>query len=282
MTGRPQNLSGWLPLALPAGVLVTFFVLPFGMMIAMSFFKNLGGGAFEASFTLENYARLYSGFFARVLLVSFGVAFAVSLVAMLVAFPFTWLLVNAPRSTQVVWLIAMLALLSLSEAILGFAWSTLLSRTAGISNLFVWLGLAEKPFPLSPSLGAVLAGICYIAMPYAVLILYPVLSRVDPDIHAAARTLGASPLRTFLGVLVPMHRSAIVTTFLMIFVFTLGSYLIPQILGRPTNWTLSVQITDQALLQSNLPFAAALSVFLVLVTLLLVLTTLLVGQRGRG
>jgi putative spermidine/putrescine transport system permease protein len=175
----------------------------------------------------------------------------------------------------------MLALLSLSEAILGFAWSSLLSRTAGISNLFVWLGMVEKPFSMSPSLGAVLAGVSYIAMPYAVLVLYPILSRVDPDIEAAARTLGASPLRTFLGVLVPMHRAAIITTFLMIFVFTLGSYLIPQILGRPTNWTLSVQITDQALLQSNLPFAAALSVFLVLVTLLLVLTILLVGRRER-
>lgn len=271
-----------MPLALPAGALIAFFVLPFGMMIAMSFFKNLGGGAFEAAFTLENYARLFSPFFGRILLVSFGVALAVSVIAILIAFPFTWLLVNAPRSTQVVWLIGMLALLSLSEAILGFAWSTLLSRTAGISNLFVWLGLVEKPFSLSPSLGAVLAGVSYIAMPYAVLVLYPILSRVDPDLEAAARTLGASPLRTFFGILVPMHRAAIITTFLMIFVFTLGSYLIPQILGRPTNWTLSVQITDQALLQSNLPFAAALSVFLVLVTLLLVLTILLVGRRGKA
>lgn len=278
---RPHGLAGWMPLALPAGALVAFFVLPFGMMIAMSFFKNLGGGAFEAAFTLENYARLFSPFFGRILLVSFGVALAVSAIAIIVAFPFTWLLVNAPRSTQVVWLIGMLALLSLSEAILGFAWSTLLSRTAGISNLFVWLGLVEKPFSLSPSLGAVLAGVCYIAMPYAVLVLYPILSRVDPDLEAAARTLGASPMRTFFGILVPMHRGAIITTFLMIFVFTLGSYLIPQILGRPTNWTLSVQITDQALLQSNLPFAAALSVFLVLVTLLLVLTILLVGRRAQ-
>jgi putative spermidine/putrescine transport system permease protein len=281
MSARPQGVAGWLPLALPAGVLIAFFVLPFGMMIAMSFFKNLGGGAFEAALTFENYARLFSPFFGRILLVSFGVALAVSAIALVIAFPFTWLLVNAPRSTQVVWLIGMLALLSLSEAILGFAWSSLLSRTAGISNLFVWLGMVEKPFSMSPSLGAVLAGVSYIAMPYAVLVLYPILSRVDPDIEAAARTLGASPLRTFLGVLVPMHRAAIITTFLMIFVFTLGSYLIPQILGRPTNWTLSVQITDQALLQSNLPFAAALSVFLVLVTLLLVLTILLVGRRER-
>jgi putative spermidine/putrescine transport system permease protein len=281
MTARPATLAGWLPLALPAIMLVAFFVLPFGTMIAMSFFKNLGGGAFEATLTLDNYLRLFSPFFGRILLVSLGIALAVSVIAIVVAFPFTWLLVNAPRSTQVVWLIGLLALLSLSEAILGFAWSSLLSRTAGISNLFVWLGLAEGPFSLSPSLGAVLAGISYIAMPYAVLILYPILARVDPEIEAAARTLGASPLRTFLGVLVPMHREAIITTFLMIFVFTLGSYLIPQILGRPTNWTLSVQITDQALLQSNLPFAAALSIFLVLVTILLVLTIVLMGRKAR-
>ena len=52
----------------------------------------------------------------------------------------------------------------------------------------------------------------------------------------------------------------------MVFVFALGSYLLPQILGRPQHWTLSVLITDQAIYQSNMPFAAAMAVFLVLVS----------------
>lgn len=277
---RPRTPLGYLPILLPAFALIAFYIVPFGSMVGMSFFHNLGGGAYEEVFTLENYARLVSPFFLSVLGTSFEVAFLVALFAIVIGFPFTYLLVNARRGTQVFWLIVMLSVLSLSEAIIGFAWSTLLSRTAGIGVLFEALGLTEKAQSYAPSLGAVLAGVTYIAMPYAVLLLYPILSRIEPDIEQASRTLGASPLRAFFNVIVPMHRTPIVVSFVMIFVFTLGSYLLPQILGRPTNWTLSVVISDQALLQSNMPFAAALSIFLMTVTILLVLMVTLINRKG--
>lgn len=277
---RPRTPLGYLPILLPAFALIAFYIVPFGSMVGMSFFHNLGGGAYEEVFTLENYARLVSPFFLSVLGTSFEVAFLVALFAIVIGFPFTYLLVNARRGTQVFWLIVMLSVLSLSEAIIGFAWSTLLSRTAGIGVLFEALGVTEKAQSYAPSLGAVLAGVTYIAMPYAVLLLYPILSRIEPDIEQASRTLGASPLRAFFNVIVPMHRTPIVVSFVMIFVFTLGSYLLPQILGRPTNWTLSVVISDQALLQSNMPFAAALSIFLMTVTILLVLLVTLINRKG--
>jgi putative spermidine/putrescine transport system permease protein len=95
----------------------------------------------------------------------------------------------------------------------------------------------------------------------------------------AARTLGASPLRAFGNVIVPALRNTIVATGVMVFVFALGSYLLPQLLGRPQHWTLSVLITDQAIYQSNMPFAAAMAVFLVLVSLSLVGLALLVGRK---
>ncbi len=80
----------------------------------------------------------------------------------------------------------------------------------------------------------------------------------------------------------PALRNTIVATFIMVFVFALGSYLLPQLLGRPQHWTLSVLITDQAIYQSNMPFAAAMAVFLVLVTLSLVGLALLVGRKDAA
>lgn len=111
------------------------------------------------------------------------------------------------------------------------------------------------------------------------LVLYPAMARLDPTLMEASRTLGAHPLRAFLTVVVPALRNTILATFIMVFVFALGSYLLPQLLGRPQHWTLSVLITDQAVYQSNLPFAAAMAVFLVLVTLSLVGLALLVGRK---
>ena len=67
----------------------------------------------------------------------------------------------------------------------------------------------------------------------------------------------------------------------MVFVFNLGAFLLPQVLGQPAHWTLSVLITDQAIFQSNIPFAAAMAIFLMLVCLALVGLTLALGQQRR-
>ncbi len=183
---------------------------------------------------------------------------------------------------QTLWLVGLLSVLSLSEVIIGFAWSTLFSRTAGITNLLVAVGLMDKPVALLPTFGAVLTGMVYQALPYTILVLYPALVRLDPTLLEAARTLGASPVRAFFNVVAPALRNTIVATLIMVFVFALGSYLLPQILGRPQHWTLSVLITDQAIYQSNMPFAAAMAVFLVLISLALVGLTLLVGRRENA
>jgi putative spermidine/putrescine transport system permease protein len=146
----------------------------------------------------------------------------------------------------------------------------------------VLLGLMHEAVPLAPSFGAVLTGMVYQAVPYTILILYPALVRLDPTLTEAARTLGASPVKAFFTVVVPALRNTIIATLIMVFIFALGSYLLPQILGRPQHWTLSVLITDQAVYQSNMPFAAAMAVFLVLVTLGMVGLTITVGRKGEA
>jgi putative spermidine/putrescine transport system permease protein len=150
-----------------------------------------------------------------------------------------------------------------------------------LSNLLVWLGLMPQSASWSPGFGALLCGLCYLGFPYTVLILYPTLAQLDPELPEAARMLGASPARAFFTVILPMLRAPIVGALIMVFVFTLGAYLLPQVLGRPQHWTLSVLITDQAIFQSNIPFAAAMAIFLMLVSLALVGVTLLLGGNKR-
>jgi putative spermidine/putrescine transport system permease protein len=275
----PRRLADYGPLAFPAFMLVVFFVMPFGIMVAVSFFRRLQGGFYTPDFVFSNYERFLTPFFGGVLGFSLMLAGFVAVVCVVLGFPFTYLLSRLPRRTQIVWLVALLSVLSLSEVIIGFAWSTLFSRTAGITNLLVAAGLMAEPMALLPGFGAVLTGMVYQALPYTILVLYPALARLDPTLLEAARTLGASPMRAFVNVVVPALRDTILATLIMVFVFALGSYLLPQILGRPQHWTLSVLITDQAIYQSNMPFAAAMAVFLVLVSLSLVGLTLLIGRR---
>jgi putative spermidine/putrescine transport system permease protein len=276
---QARTLGDHLPLIFPAAMLIVFFVVPFSTMIAVSFFERDPAGFYRTAFVTDNYARFLSLFFGRVLGFSLGLSMLVALCCVAIAFPFTYLLTRASRQAQTLWLVALLSVLSLSEVIIGFAWSTLFSRTAGLSNLLVWGGLMDEPVALLPGFGAVLTGMVYQALPYTILVLYPALVRLDPTLIEAARTLGAAPSRAFFNVVVPATRNTLVATLIMVFVFALGSYLLPQLLGRPQHWTLSVLITDQAIYQSNMPFAAAMAVFLVLVSLALVGLTLLAGRR---
>lgn len=277
---RRNLLAEHLPILLPAAMLTVFFVVPFAIMLAMSFFRRVQGAFYEPDFVLDNYARFLSLFFAERLGFSLFLAALVAAICIAVGLPFTYQLARLGRRPQIVWLIGLLSILSLSEVIIGFAWSTLLSRTAGITNLFAAIGLIREAVSLSPSFGAVLLGMAYQAFPYTVLILYPSVARLDSSLVEAARTLGASPIVAFFMLVVPVLRNALLATFIMVFVFALGSYLLPQLLGRPRHWTLSVLITDQAIYQSNMPFAAAMAVFLVLVSLALVALSLFVGRRG--
>jgi putative spermidine/putrescine transport system permease protein len=279
---KPSGVKAHLPVLYPAIMLGLFFIIPFAIMVAVSFFQRQLGGFYNPVFELNNYRNLLTPLFGRVLVFSLFLSGLSAAVCVLLGFPFTYFLTRMRRRAQVIWLIFLLSVLSLSEVIIGFAWSLLLSRTAGISNLFVWLGLLEAPVSWSPSFWALLIGMCYIAFPYTVLVLYPPLSRLDPNLPEAALTLGASPVRTFFTVVVGALRNAIVAVFIMVFVFTLGAYLLPQILGRPQHWTLSVLITDQAIYQSNMPMAAAMAIFFMMVSLVLVVLTTLLGKEKRA
>jgi putative spermidine/putrescine transport system permease protein len=279
MTPRPpQHLREYAALIYPGLMLGIFFLVPFGIMVAMSFFHRDEAVFYQPAFELDNYARLLTRFFANSFMFSIWLSGLAAVIVVVVAFPFTYFLTRARRRTQVYYLVFILAVLSLSEVIIGFTWSTLLSSTAGISNILAMLGLMDAPRAWTPSFWALLVGLCYLGFPYMVLVLYPALSRLDPELPEASRMLGASPLRTFFLVIVPVMKASILSAIIMVFVFNLGAYVLPQVLGRPEHWTLSVLITDQAIYQSNMPFAAAMAIVLMMLSLFFVGLTLMLGQ----
>ncbi len=269
-------------LVFPSLVIGIFFLVPFIMIVAVSFAHQLPAGYYEQAFELRNYARFFRSTYINIALFSISVSAFIAFACVVIGFPFTYFVTRLKRRHQVIWLVYILAQLSLSEVLIAFSWQVLLSKTAGIGNIAVWLGIVEKSFALYPSLGAVLIALIYLVLPFAFLLLYPTISRLDPEVTEASRTLGASPLKTFFLVVIPIMRKSIVATGITMFVFTLGAILIPQVLGRPSHWTLSVHITDQAIFQSNLPFASALAIFLLLISMVLVLFTTWLNRRTEG
>lgn len=272
----PHVLLAW-----PAVALVALFVVPLGAMAAVSFFQRNVASFFQPGFVLDNYVRALTPFNLERLAVSLGLALLATFICVLVAVPFTYLLTRMPRRRQAPYLVLVLATLSLSEVVAAFAWSLLLSRTSGVSNLLVWLGLLENPASWSPGFVAVLLGFVFIALPLTILLLYPPVSRLDNELVEAAGTMGANPLLAFTSVVLPALRRAIAGSAALVFIFVLGAYVVPQTLGRPAQWTLPVHITDQAILKSNLPLGAALAMVLLAASTLVALALLALGGRER-
>ena len=116
----PKGLRQHAALIYPAVMLVVFFVVPFGIMLAVSFFHRVETAFYEPAFELDNYARFISPFFGNALVFSLMIAGLAGAISVAVAFPFTYFLTRLRRPAQVRWLVFILAVLSLSEVIIGF------------------------------------------------------------------------------------------------------------------------------------------------------------------
>lgn len=272
--GRPRMpWSARLLLGVPVAVLTVFFLGPFALMVRTSFHRRVQGGFSEPAWVLESWQRLTSDFYVDRTIFSIVACAFVAVLVVAVAFPFTWYLTRMRPRYQVPLLVLLLSALSLSEVIVAFAWDLILGRSTGITNVLVWIGVMAEPRSFTPGFTALAIGLAYIAFPYCVLAFYPTLSRIDDELVEAASTLGAKRGTVFRTVVVPLGRTTLVAGFLLVFVFTLGSYIIAQVLGRPEHWTLSVFISDQAVFNSNIPFAAAIAIFLTVVSLAVVAVT---------
>ena len=277
--GRRIRLA--LLLAWPAVVLAVLTMVPAGLLFRISVAPQDPNQLWTDGLTLESYAGLAQTTLLHALAYSIELAVVVAAVSVGLGFPLTYFVTRMRRRPQVAWLIFLLATLSLSDVLIAFSWQVMLSKRIGVSNLFVALGLMDHADSLAPGPGAVIACLIYLVMPFTVLTLYPALSRLDWSQVEAARTLGASPFTAFFSVVIPLASRPALIAFLMAAVLTLGTYVPSMVLGKPQDWTMAVLIGNAALAGHDLPRAAAMSVLLLAVALLLALGTGAALRRRR-
>lgn len=268
-------------LLLPSAVLWPLGVAPLVLLAIVSLAENVPGGSYVPGFEATHYLRLLEPRYAGVLFYSLWLSALVAVIAVTIGFPFTYFVTRQPRRVQVLWLVGLMTVLSLSEVLVAFAWQVLLSRNIGLSKILVVVGLLESPISLQPGFGAVLVALVYLVLPYTFLLFYPSLSRFDRSLTEAAGTMGAGPGQQFLTVVLPVMRIPIFGSLLLVFVYVLGAYVTPSQLGSPEHWTVSVYITDQVFTVYNLPFAAAMAMALMVVSVALVLLSAKLGESKR-
>jgi len=264
----------------PALALLALVVLPLLLLIRISLAPPDPDGLWTSGVVFDAYRNLAEPAWFATLVYSLCIAVLVAAIGLVLGFPLTLLITRMRRPHQVTWLVLLLATLTLSDVLIAFSWQVMLSKRIGLSQMLVWLRLMPQVDSLTPSVGAVIASIVYLVMPFTMLTLYPSLSAMPTEQLEAARMLGASPRVVFQTVVIPLNRAAALTAFAVSALLALGTYVCPIVLGRPQNWTMAVIISNAALAGHNVPLAAAMSLALVAAALVLIAAAFF-GARHR-
>jgi ABC-type spermidine/putrescine transport system permease subunit I len=171
-------------------------------------------------------------------------------------------------------IVILLASLWITYVIRAYAWTVLLSRDGLVSQLAVALKLIAQPQSFVPGYGALLIALVYVLLPFYILTLYPSIRNIDSSLIEASKNLGAGPLRTFLKVTFPLSKAGVIAGGALIYILTTGAFVLPTMLGSPTEWTLAVIIGMEINQELNVPFASAMSIVLMIVVVLLLVMTL--------
>jgi putative spermidine/putrescine transport system permease protein len=258
----------------PALLLFTlFFVLPFAVMATLSVLSGNPVSAPNVTFTTRHYVRLFeSDLYFDALVATLRIGLITTMMALLIGYPLAhWMARMHSRLGHALVLMAVITPMLTGIVVRTFAWMTVLGDRGVINTTLSSLGLISGPLPLMYNEFGVIVGLVHIYVPFMVLTLVGVIGRIDRSLEEAARNLGASRLRAFLEVTLPLSLPGILAGSLLVFALAISAYVTPVLLGGQNVLTLPMLIYQQVSTSFNLGFAGALGVVLLIVSLALVL-----------
>ncbi|MCB4821006.1 ABC transporter permease [Roseicella aerolata] len=217
--------AGWYGLLLPAFLLMTvLYVAPILQVLAISVTEPVPG--------FGNYERLFTNAgVQRVIGTTLRICLITTAVALLLGYVLSYVITLATPRAQRWWLLAVLVPLWISVLVRAFAWVTLLRRQGLVNEGLQAVGLIEEPLRLVWNEFGIVIGMVHYMVPYAVLPMLAAMREIDPRLLAAARGLGASRFAVFSRVFLPLSAPGLVAAGVLVFIFSLGFYITPAILG---------------------------------------------------
>lgn len=260
--------SGRAVLGVPVAYVVILFVLPIASLVVVA-----GGW--------QSYGKVVGqALYWDVLLNTFELAALVTLCTLLVAYPVAFRARTAGRRLRIFIMVCATIPMWTSLLARSYAWISVLDRQGLINSILKILGLVDRPLRLLHTTEATLVSSVYIMMPLMILTLYAQMSEIDLGMMRAARTLGARPAQLFVRVFLPLSMPGVVAGSLLTFIVSLGLFVTPVLLGSPQDRTFSMLIEQQVNVFGDFSLAAALSIFLLLASLIVLWLFFRVSRAG--
>ncbi len=260
---RRLRLSNEMLLYPVLAFLLIFFVLPIGWFFIKSALD------YDGNFFLMLYQTFSSNLFMSVALKTVWISLIVTLLALLCAYPVAYTMSRSGSLNFTLIIICVIVPYFTSIIVRTYSWMIILGTRGVINTFLMQIGVIDKPINLMYNMVGVTIGMTYVLLPYFVLTLFSTMKGIDMWLLQAGRSMGASNFYIFRRIFFPLSMPGIISGFLIVYILAVGFFVTPALMGGPDDVMLAMLIQRNIEVSVNWPLASALSLFLLVITLII-------------
>lgn len=256
-----------------------FIVLPM-LLIVLYAFTTEGNSVSTIHFTFDNFIKFFNADFLRVLGRSFVLAFITTLLCVLIGYPVAYSISKLKPSIQSIMILLVTAPQWINMLIRTYAWIGILNDKGLLNQLLAVFSLG--PIKIMNTNIAVLIGMVYNFLPFMILPIYTVLSKMDNSLIEASYDLGANQVETFKKVILPLSLPGVISGITMVFLPSISTFFIPKLLGGGKSLLIGNLIEEKFITSGDWNFGSAISLILAVLVLISIYITRKIDKDKDG
>ena len=283
-------------IAIPYAWLLALFLVPFIIVLKISLSDTAlaippyvpvldfseGLGAFFRQLDFENFIFLtQDDLYWKAYLSSLKIAIVATFFTLLIGYPIAYGMARAPEEWRPTLMMLVILPFWTSFLIRVYAWMGILSNEGFLNQFLLWLGVISEPLTILNTTTAVYIGIVYTYLPFMILPIYAALDRMDGSLIEAAEDLGCSRLTAFWLITVPLSRNGIIAGCFLVFIPSLGEFVIPSLLGGSETLMIGKVLWEEFFSNRDWPVASAVAVILLAILIIPIVLFLRNEQKQR-
>ncbi|WP_343672591.1 ABC transporter permease [Paraburkholderia heleia] len=283
MATLDDSRAGAAPWLLCAPALLLFLALllvPLILTFVLSFhvFSDIAG--VQRGWTLTHYLEVLSDpYYGEIFLRTAGLAFAVTLLSIVLGVPETLVLARMRRPWQSVCLLIVLGPLLISVVVRTLGWQILLGNNGVLNHALQALHITDEPIRLVFTMTGTIIALTHVLVPFMVMSVWATLQKLDPQVEWAGRSLGASPLRVFRRVILPQIMPGVLSGSIIVFALSASAFATPALIGGRRLKVVATAAYDEFLGTLNWPLGASIAVLLLVANVAIVMGCSRLAER---
>ncbi|MGI6021325.1 MAG: ABC transporter permease [Lachnospiraceae bacterium] len=262
---------------------IIFVFLPFVYMVYLSFMTRAKVWGFENQFTLDNYARIFEPMYLGTFLDSLKLALISTSLVVIIGYAFGYFMAKQKEKVRNILMLLLMIPFWTSALIRLNGWIIVFRSNGILDSILMGCGITESPLKMLYSYPMVVFGMVYELLPFMILCVYSSAEKLDWSLIEASRDLGAGSVRTFFNVTLRQTVPGLLSGIVLTFIPSMGLFFISELLGGNKIVLIGNVIQQQMTKGRNLPFAAALSVVMMILTsLFIALYKKMAGSDMKG